>query len=52
MVKIWMKYVHTFGTGRHKRQADWTLLFEYTTFFMLNSTEHEISTTNKNLNTH
>ena len=24
-----MKCVHTFGTGRHKRQADITLLFEY-----------------------
>ena len=28
-VKIWMKCVHTFGTGRHKRQADITLLFQY-----------------------
>ena len=27
-----MKYVHTFGTGRHKRQADITLLFEYMLF--------------------
>ena len=25
-----MKYVHTLGTGRHKRQADITLLFQYT----------------------
>ena len=24
-----MKCVHTFGTGRHKRQADITLLFQY-----------------------
>ena len=24
-----MKCVHTFGTGRHKRQADTTLLFQY-----------------------
>ena len=24
-----MKCVHTFGTGRHKHQADITLLFEY-----------------------
>ena len=24
-----MKYVHTFETGRHKRQADITLLFKY-----------------------
>ena len=24
-----MKCVHTFGTGRHKRHADITLLFEY-----------------------
>ena len=24
-----MKCVHTFGTGRHKRQADVTLLFEH-----------------------
>ena len=24
-----MKCVHTFGTGRRKRQADITLLFEY-----------------------
>ena len=24
-----MKYVFTFGTGRHKRQADITLLFQY-----------------------
>ena len=34
-----MKCVHTFGTGRHKRQADITLLFEYisslTTFWIL-----------------
>ena len=29
-VKVSMKYVHTFGTGRHQRQADITLLFEYT----------------------
>ena len=28
-VKIWMKCVHPFGTGRHKRQADITLLFQY-----------------------
>ena len=28
-VKICMKCVHTFGNGRHKRQADITLLFEY-----------------------
>ena len=28
-VKILMKCVHTFGTGRHKREADITLLFEY-----------------------
>ena len=26
-----MKCVHTFGTGRHKRQADITLLFQYIT---------------------
>ena len=25
-----MKCVHTFGTGRHKRQADIALLFQYT----------------------
>ena len=25
-----MKCVHTFGTGRHNRQADITLLFQYT----------------------
>ena len=31
-VKIWMKCVHTFETGRHKRQADITLLFQYTFF--------------------
>ena len=24
-----MKCVHTFGTGRHKRKADITLLFQY-----------------------
>ena len=24
-----MKCVHTFGTGRHKRQADITFLFQY-----------------------
>ena len=24
-----MKWVHTFGTGRYKRQADITLLFQY-----------------------
>ena len=24
-----MKYVRTFGTGRHKRQADVTFLFQY-----------------------
>ena len=24
-----MKYVHTFGTDRHNRQADVTLLFQY-----------------------
>ena len=24
-----MKFVHTFGTGRHKSQADITLLFQY-----------------------
>ena len=24
-----MKCVHTFGTNRHKRQADITILFEY-----------------------
>ena len=24
-----MKCVHQFGTGRHKRQADITLLFQY-----------------------
>ena len=24
-----MKCVHTFGTGRHKRPADITLMFEY-----------------------
>ena len=24
-----MKCVHTFGTGKHERQADTTLLFEY-----------------------
>ena len=24
-----MKCVYTFGTGRHKRQADRTLLFQY-----------------------
>ena len=24
-----MKCVYTFGTGRHKRQADITLLFQY-----------------------
>ena len=24
-----MNCVHTFGTGRHKRQADRTLLFQY-----------------------
>ena len=28
-MKIRMKCVHTFGTGRHKRQADITLLFQY-----------------------
>ena len=28
-VKIRMKYVNTFGTGRHNRQADITLLFQY-----------------------
>ena len=28
-VKFLMKYVDTFGTGRHKRQADITLLFQY-----------------------
>ena len=27
--EILMKCVHTFGTGRHKRQADITFLFEY-----------------------
>ena len=27
-VKISMKCVHTFGTGRHRRQADITILFE------------------------
>ena len=26
-----MKYVHTFGAGRLKRQADTTLLFQYIT---------------------
>ena len=31
-VKIYMKCVHTFGTGRHKREADITLLFQYITF--------------------
>ena len=30
-VKIWMKYVHTFGAGRLKRQAETTLLFQYIT---------------------
>ena len=29
-VKILMKCVHTFRSGRHKRQADITLLFQYT----------------------
>ena len=29
MVKIWMKCVQRFGTGRYKRQADITLLFQY-----------------------
>ena len=24
-----MKYLHTFGTDRHNRQADVTLLFQY-----------------------
>ena len=28
-VKFWMQCVLTFGTGRHKRQADITLLFQY-----------------------
>ena len=28
-VKILIKYVQTFGTGRHKLQADITLLFQY-----------------------
>ena len=28
-VKIQMKCVHTFRTGRHKRQTDITLLFQY-----------------------
>ena len=28
-----MKCVHTFGTGRPKRQADITLLFEYMSIF-------------------
>ena len=28
-VKILMKSVHSFGTGKHKRQADITLLFQY-----------------------
>ena len=27
-----MKRVRTFGTGRHKRQADITLLFQYTIY--------------------
>ena len=31
-VKKWMKCVHAFRTGRHKRQADITLLFQYITF--------------------
>ena len=31
-VKTVMKCVHTFGTGRHKRQADITLLFQYMSF--------------------
>ena len=30
-----MKYVHTFGTGRHKRQADITLLFQYSFTLLL-----------------
>ena len=29
-VKYGMKCVHTFEMGRHKRQADITLLFQYT----------------------
>ena len=29
-----MKCVHTFGTGRHKRQADITLLFQYIFFII------------------
>ena len=28
-VKILMKCVHSFGTGKHKLQADITLLFQY-----------------------
>ena len=30
-----MKCVHTFGTGRHKRQVDITLLFEYIMILMI-----------------
>ena len=30
-----MKCVHTFGNGRHKRQADITLLFQYTSLHLL-----------------
>ena len=34
-VKIWMKCVHTLRTGRHKRQADITFLFQYIYNFRL-----------------
>ena len=30
-----MKCVHPFGTGRHKRQADITLLFQYISYCTL-----------------
>ena len=35
-----MKCVHTFGTGRHKRQADIILLFQYMSVKLLN--EHHL----------
>ena len=31
-----MKCVHTFRIGRHKRQADITLLFQYTLYTVIN----------------
>ena len=40
-----MKCVHTFGTGRHKRQADITFLFQYSIIFLFTDNNNVVSQT-------